>query len=422
MFTASDLPPGLMIDPATGEITGTLDNSASQGGNGGPGIYDVTITATDPQNNTATTTVPYTLTNPAPVVTATIPNQEGTDGFSVSFNVGGNFNDPDGDDLAFSAMGLPTGLTIDPVTGEISGTLDGNASNGGPNGDGIYIVTITADDGEGGTVTTTFTFDASPVPFVPSPPDTSGPDGGDETFEGPDLTGGGLTVAEGVGGDDGIGNNTGLSENEIITNLVESLGSLGGNTALDSDSPISEAIRNMIKTDRAAGLGSALYPRDGLGEFAPKPYIGGQVEAVLERGEGQFSMRTVIWQDHTYVDLKTFGDTEVDNWSVKMRNGDNVPEWISMPDANVILIEKIADVDQVDLIVEAELPDGSIETFPIAVNLDTGEITLRNVPVQTSQTLPDRSIQSVASATPLSDEIQRMASKTMQATRALFSI
>ena len=65
-------------------------------------------------------------------------------------------SDPDGDDLTYSATGLPAGLMIDPATGEITGTIDNSASQGGPNSDGVYTITVTADDGEGGTVTDTF--------------------------------------------------------------------------------------------------------------------------------------------------------------------------------------------------------------------------------------------------------------------------
>ncbi|WP_235558686.1 ribonucleoside-diphosphate reductase subunit alpha [Bordetella bronchiseptica] len=41
------MPPGLTLDPATGIISGTLDNSASQGGANNDGVYTVEITATD---------------------------------------------------------------------------------------------------------------------------------------------------------------------------------------------------------------------------------------------------------------------------------------------------------------------------------------------------------------------------------------
>ncbi|MGH0035047.1 MAG: putative Ig domain-containing protein [Myxococcota bacterium] len=46
--------------------------------------------------------------------------------------------DPDGDALTFAATGLPDGLSLDPATGEISGT---------PTRSGIYTVAVVVDDG-----------------------------------------------------------------------------------------------------------------------------------------------------------------------------------------------------------------------------------------------------------------------------------
>ena len=57
--------------------------------------------------------------------------------------------DPEGNNISFSAAGLPAGLTIDTTTGEITGTIDAAALTGGTNNDGIHNVTITAtDDGD----------------------------------------------------------------------------------------------------------------------------------------------------------------------------------------------------------------------------------------------------------------------------------
>ncbi|WP_225783760.1 DUF5801 repeats-in-toxin domain-containing protein [Xenophilus sp. Marseille-Q4582] len=94
-----------------------------------------------------------------PPVAQEISDQTGTDAQSgIDVDVSRFFGDPDGDRLSFTAAGLPPGLSIHPQTGLITGTLDRSASQGGPEGDGRYTVTITASDGRGGTVSQTFTW------------------------------------------------------------------------------------------------------------------------------------------------------------------------------------------------------------------------------------------------------------------------
>ena len=250
-YGATGLPAGLSIDPATGIISGTIDNSASQVGGG---VYTVTVTVSDGNGGTVSSTFNYTVTNPVPdaqndtattdedtpvtipvlandsdpdgdaltVVSASAPNgsvvinADGTltytpaadfngidtityrisdgeggfdtatvtvtvnpvndapvvdtrppsianvDGEPVTYDLSGTFTDVDGDTLTYSATGLPAGVTIDPATGIISGTIDNSASQ---IGGGTYTVTLTASDGAGGTVSTTFTWQViNPAP------------------------------------------------------------------------------------------------------------------------------------------------------------------------------------------------------------------------------------------------------------------
>ena len=81
-------------------------------------------------------------TNTPPTLDTAILDQNNNDADTVNLNVSGNFSDIDNDPLTFSATGLPTGLSIHPTTGIISGTLATNASVSSP-----YAVTINVTDG-----------------------------------------------------------------------------------------------------------------------------------------------------------------------------------------------------------------------------------------------------------------------------------
>ena len=154
--TTASAPNGGVVINANGTITYTPNPDFN-------GVDVVTYTINDGNGgtSTATLTIGVGLVNDVPVATA-IPNRINLDAASVSVPVAASFSDPDGDPLSFTATGLPNGLSINPVTGLISGTIDKGASQ--PNG-GVYVVTITAADGQGGSVNQTFTWTVTnPVP------------------------------------------------------------------------------------------------------------------------------------------------------------------------------------------------------------------------------------------------------------------
>jgi hypothetical protein len=147
-YGASGLPAGLTIDSATGLISGTLayTDAETQGG-----LYSVTVSAADNSGDSGSTTfnwsvmdtnTPPTLDNPGDLT-----NAEG-DAIALSLSA----SDPDGDPITYGASGLPSGLTLDPSTGLISGVIAANAGAGSP-----YAVTVSASDGVN-TVNQSFTW------------------------------------------------------------------------------------------------------------------------------------------------------------------------------------------------------------------------------------------------------------------------
>ena len=72
----------------------------------------------------------------APIL-ATIGNQVVAEGTALSFTL--SASDPDGESLTFSAAGLPTGATLDPVTGAFSWTPTYEQA-------GLYTLTFTVND------------------------------------------------------------------------------------------------------------------------------------------------------------------------------------------------------------------------------------------------------------------------------------
>ncbi|MFW8566924.1 retention module-containing protein [Orrella sp. 11846] len=213
-FSATGLPPGLIIDPVTGVISGLIDKSASQGGPGSDGVYQVTITATDIHGASVDLGFTWTTLNPPPVVTddeaTTEENTVVTGNLMDGYDDGGVFKgvdyDPDGDTITVVNISPsldpdnPGAWTSVPSTGAtITGTNNDPGKGGGsftifpdgryefnPGTDFDYLavgeettVTITyqISDGEGGfdtaklVVTVTGSNDAPEIDVVDKPTD-----------------------------------------------------------------------------------------------------------------------------------------------------------------------------------------------------------------------------------------------------------
>lgn len=148
-YSATALPTGLMIEPNTGLITGTVNKV---------GLFNVEVTVDDGVSGESTVMFEWTVSdNPnMPPVLTNPGNQTNTVGDSVSLSL--TANDSDGDPLTFSATGLPEGLTISETTGLIGGTATAASINN---------VTVTVNDGRGGTDSESFTWTVNDEPNEP---------------------------------------------------------------------------------------------------------------------------------------------------------------------------------------------------------------------------------------------------------------
>jgi hypothetical protein len=128
-WSATGLPAGLSISPTTGTISGTTSTS---------GNFSVTITVTDSGGSaqqTAQTTLPLAIFATLQITTTSLPNGKVNTAYSAPVAATGGATP-----YAWSATGLPAGLSISPTTGTISGT---------PSASGNFSVTITVTDSGG---------------------------------------------------------------------------------------------------------------------------------------------------------------------------------------------------------------------------------------------------------------------------------
>lgn len=134
-FTAANLPPGLSLDAESGLISGRPTAS---------GTFAVSLSATNALGQgTATVTLVIAAAPPAPVITnaAAISALVGANGVLAKITA---TNSPG----AFTATGLPPGVTVDPISGVISGTTTAV---------GVYAAQVTASNATG-TASATLTF------------------------------------------------------------------------------------------------------------------------------------------------------------------------------------------------------------------------------------------------------------------------
>src|SRR6202521_4539849 len=130
-YSATGLPGGLSVNTTTGVISGTLSYTSA-------GPHTVTATVSD-GTLSSSQTFAWTVTNvDRPPVLSAVADRTDLENATVSLPLVAT--DPDGDALTYSATGLPSGLSVNPSTGLISGMLSYTSS-------GPHTVTATVSDG-----------------------------------------------------------------------------------------------------------------------------------------------------------------------------------------------------------------------------------------------------------------------------------
>lgn len=203
-YEAPGLPTGLAIDSGSGIITGTATAAGS---------FSPTVKVTDTGGLYATASFAWTVNNPnnrppGIVAPASLVASVGAD---VSLAI--SASDPDNDVLTYEATGLPGGLTINPATGVISGTI---------NQAGAFTATVKVTDPGGLFAKTAFACNvADIVPSVNALPVTPNLVGATTTYAPTISTYTGVTFSWNFGDDTAI---TGFAASPQISHAFSAAG------------------------------------------------------------------------------------------------------------------------------------------------------------------------------------------------------
>ncbi|MBU3008433.1 VCBS domain-containing protein [Cobetia amphilecti] len=313
--------------------------------------------------SSSTLTITVTGTNDAPTVVATQGDQAHEDGEAITeFSVADLFDDVDnGAELTYSAAQLPDGLNLDPQTGVISGTLSSDASQGGTEGDGVHTVVLTADDGNGGEITTSFTWTVANVVPVAEDNSDSLDEGVADTSvsqaQGNVINDAGTDSDGGNDNDDIVVSGVGFGENVATGSAADTeVPGTYGAVVIEADGSYTYTLDNSNAAVQALDIGDSLVETftyevsDGQGGVATALLtltINGTNDApVLVDNAQPVEQNDADGDEVTPVDVSTaFAD--VDGDAVLTYSAANLPDGLSIdPDTGVISGTLTSDASQ----------------------------------------------------------------------------
>jgi VCBS repeat-containing protein len=374
-YTATGLPAGLTIDPATGVIGGTIDRSASQVAGG---VYTITVTVADSNGETASDSFVLTVTNPDPVAVndnAALP-LDGT----VTIPVLANDSDPDGDPLTLVSATAGSGTVVINPDGTL--TYTANASFNGTD-----TITYTIIDGEGGTDTATVTIttyrgtDVNALlegdPFHNLTPDI-GPAFVAPAFEPVEFVDQPLIISETVNGFRSLNSVAFLTGPHPLFDAINGFRSLGGLGEFgDGALPILQVVDQLDQMrDLRSDIERLFDPR--LDDFVLRSLTGFSARQ-LDTGSDHVMIEAVARDQVLYVELRDVGPDEasrVVRFELEMADGSALPEWLRFDSRGLAIIERPIGLQELHLIVRAIRDDGSSVTIPVVIQASSGEIQI----------------------------------------------
>ncbi len=355
-------PAWLSIDPDTGAITGTPPADASQLTNTGtPGEYLLTITATDPDGASVTTTVTLSILNPPPVA---------VDDTAVSLETGRTVvikvlaNDRDGgldrDSLSVVSAVAQHGTVTVNRDGTISYIAD-------PGYEGNDVITYTISDGQGGTATARVPVVVQGVAMPPVDPTGWEPA---EVIELPptqqELQVDGI-VLDTVSS---LTNSQAINTRGIILDTVRQS---TGNSGIHVAGIISDVVTDLQRSDDTTTGPAVLHSSS---EYAVKGLQSFSL-VLSSSADSQIKVETFVHDQKLFITL----DNELDvlassvlEWKAQRADGRPLPDWLSFAGNNLLMGERAANEEEMDLRIICILRDGASISNEIRINSVTGEV------------------------------------------------
>ncbi|MGQ0672289.1 MAG: Ig-like domain-containing protein, partial [Hyphomicrobium sp.] len=384
----SALPPGITFDPSTGTFSGRPTSDASQGGPEGDGIYQVVVTASDGHGGSVSTTVTFEITNPPPV--ASNDYIRTTPDTAITINVLANDVDGGGDDDVLTLVGATA--TGGSVGINQDGTLTFTPASGFA---GFATVTYTITDGQGGFSTATVTIFVVPNTHVTGNPTVVPPAPEALTPSNLGLSTEGIVVAT-VNGVDVLGGISGsLGETGIIDNVanqISGLGSLGGRLGVGTSAQLEVQdlhrlwnLERLLDSDNGREQGT--WTPEGLSGFSLRFAFAGDPSATHH---AEIVLESLVHDRTLIVRLSSTEIPEhahVVEYRVLQADGRALPDWLDRAGPEVLIGERPADSERVELRVIAVLSDGTTIERQVVIQTNSGEIQPLN-PGQRAELLP----------------------------------